>query len=325
MSIPGVSRLLPVPMHASFRQDAWLTWGGSVARGDDGLYHMFVSRWPREEGHRAWVTHSEVAHAVAAAPEGPYEFADVALGRHERGAWDADVAHNPTVIRWEGTYYLYYTGNFGDGSYWDHRNHQRVGVAVADSPYGPWRRRSEPLLEVTPGAWDSLITTNPSCTPTPDGRFLLMYKAAGHERDLPMGGPVLHGVAFSDSPLGPFAKHPDPIFVSADAWFPGEDPFVWCQEGRYYAILKDQGRNYSAEERALVLFESSDGMAWRLAADPVATTRRIRWADGTEVAYDRVERPQVLLEEGVPRMLFVAVKPEKAAEDSYNVHIPLGR
>jgi hypothetical protein len=310
-------------MHGHFKQEGWLTWGGSVARGDDGLYHMYVSRWPLAEGHNAWVTHSEIAHAVASDPTGPYEFRDVALGRREPGMWDADVAHNPTVFRWQGKYYLYYTGNHGDGSYWDHRNHQRVGVAVSDSPDGPWLRQDEPLLEVTPGAWDSLVTTNPSCTPTPDGRFLLMYKAVGHERELPMGGPVLHGVAFSDSPTGPFVKHPEPIFVSADAWFPGEDPFTWAQDGRYYAILKDQGSNYSPEERALVLFESDDGKTWSPAAEPVVTPRRVRWADGTEVEYHRVERPQVLLEDGKPTVLFVAVKPTKEEHDSFNIHIPL--
>jgi len=324
MSVLGTDQLRPVPMHAHFKQGSWLTWGGSVVRDDAGLYHMYVSRWPRAEGHRAWVTHSEVVHATAATPTGPYEFQSIALGRHERGAWDADVAHNPTAIRWQGKYYLYYNGNFGDGTYWDHRNHQRVGVAVADSPYGPWERRDEPLLDVTPGAWDSLVTTNPSCTPTPDGRFLLMYKGVGHERELPMGGPVLHGVAFSDSPTGPFVKHPDPIFVSADAWFPGEDPFAWTQDGRLFAILKDQGRNYSDEERALVLFESDNGKDWLPAADPVVTPRRVLWADGSEVQYDRLERPQLYLEDGKPKTLFVAVKPTRGDNDSFNIHIPLG-
>jgi hypothetical protein len=151
-----------------------------------------------------------------------------------------------------------------------------------------------------------------------------MYKAAGHERELPMGGPVLHGVAFADAPTGPFVKHSDPIFVSADAWFPGEDPFTWTQDGRLYAILKDQGRNYSTEERALVLFESEDGKTWTPAADPVVTPRRVLWADGSEVEYHRLERPQLYLENGKPRTLFVAVKPDKTAHDSFNIHIPLG-
>ncbi|MCK5803662.1 MAG: glycoside hydrolase family protein [Lentisphaeria bacterium] len=309
---------------SEFKQDDYFTWGGSITRSDDGQYHMYVSRWPRSAEFKGWVTHSEVVHAVAETAAGPYTYRDLALGRCEKGRWDCDVAHNPTVIRWQGIYYLYYTGNFGNGEYWDHRNNQRVGVAVSESPDGPWERRDQPLLEVSAGCWDSLITTNPSCTPTPDGRFLLMYKAAGHERDLPMGGPVLHGVAFADSPLGPFAKHPDPIFVAKDAWFPGEDPFVWTQDGRLYAILKDQGSHYSPEDRALVLFESDNGIDWAIAEQPVVCPRTVQWDDGRTVEYNRLERPQLYLENGVPTVLSVAVKPDKSEPDSYNIRVPLG-
>lgn len=317
------SRISPLPMHASLKMDDHVTWGASMTQTDDGTCHLFFSFWPRELGHSAWVTHSEVGYATASDPLGPYEHRGLALGRHSDDAWDGHVAHNPTIMQWAGKFYLYYTGNFGDGEYWDHRNHQRVGVAVADRPEGPWQRSDAPLLEVSPGCWDSLITTNPSCTPTPDGRFLLMYKAAGHERELPMGGPVLHGVAFSDSPTGPFVKHPEPLFKAGDATFPAEDPFVWTQDGRLFAILKDQGQYYTDETRALVLFESDDGIEWKLAEQPVVTGRKILWEDGSEVEYDRLERPQVYVEDGKPTVLFAAVKPKKDEDDSYNIHIPL--
>jgi arylsulfatase A-like enzyme len=62
-------------------------WGGSVVKGDDGLYHMFYARWPKELGW-AWVTDSEIAHAVAKTPFGPFKFKDVALERRGREHWD---------------------------------------------------------------------------------------------------------------------------------------------------------------------------------------------------------------------------------------------
>jgi hypothetical protein len=309
-------RIRPLPGHACFKMPDHVTWGGSVTRTADGTYHMYVSRWPREFGHRAWVTHSEVVHAVADNALGPYTFHDVALGKRQGDWWDRDVAHNPTILHIDGRFYLYYTGNFGDGEYWTHRNNQRVGVAVANDPCGPWKRLDAPLFDVNPEGWDSLITTNPSCTPTPDGRFMLMYKAAGQKAPLPMGGPVLHGVAFSDSPLGPFVRHPEPLFAA-------EDPFAWCQDGRLYAILKDQGSYYADEERALVLFESRDGVDWSLSDTPVVTTRTVVWQDGSEVTYNRLERPQLYVENGVPRVLFCAVKPQAGEDDSFNIHIPL--
>ncbi len=47
--------------------------------------------------------------------------------------WDADVTHNPNVLFHDGKYYLFYMGQFGDGkNYPMHRNHQRIGVAVAE-------------------------------------------------------------------------------------------------------------------------------------------------------------------------------------------------
>ena len=62
-------------------EDYWV-WGSSVVKDDtDGLYHMFVSRWPKRlPFHPGWMVASEVVHAVSEAPEGPYRFSDVALG-----------------------------------------------------------------------------------------------------------------------------------------------------------------------------------------------------------------------------------------------------
>jgi len=50
----------------------WYTWCPSVIRGDDGKYHMFHSRWARKTTFSGWLLLSEVAHAVAVRPEGPY-------------------------------------------------------------------------------------------------------------------------------------------------------------------------------------------------------------------------------------------------------------
>src|SRR4051794_35102413 len=55
-----------------FSDPDYYIWCGSMVAGPDGKYHLFYSRWPRVLGHAAWVTHSEVAHAVADSPAGPY-------------------------------------------------------------------------------------------------------------------------------------------------------------------------------------------------------------------------------------------------------------
>ena len=189
-------------------------------------------------------------------------------------------------------------------------------MAVADRPEGPWTRFDQPLLDVTPGAWDGKVTTNPSCAQTPDGRYILVYKGVGDRLPPPEYGPVLHGVAFADRPEGPFVKHPKPIFASAEAAFPGEDPFVWCQDGRYHALLKDQATYYSPSHRAIVRFESPDGLDWNLAEPPLFQEKALLHADGWREEVHRLERPFLYRNEYGPAAFFFGVKPSADRHES---------
>lgn len=296
-------------------------WCGSPARDDRGIYHLFYSLWPRAKGHDAWVTDSVVGHARADQMMGPYTDTGVTLaGSGVEGGWDRDVIHNPTVLYENGTYYLYYTGNFGNGEYWSHRNNQRVGVAISKNPEGPWQRFDKPLLDVNPEGWDKLITTNPSVTKFRD-RYVMVYKAADTKAPGPMFGPVMHGVAFADNPCGPFHRHPEPIFRREGANFAGEDPFVFAHNGRLYVILKDMGAFYTPHVRGLVLFSSEDGLDWQLEENPLVLARNIRWEDGAEEELHRIERPQLYSENGKPKALFCAVKPHDGEEECYNLRM----
>jgi predicted GH43/DUF377 family glycosyl hydrolase len=273
-----------------------------------------------------------VGHATADTPLGPYRFQGLALQGSGADTWDRHMIHNPTVLAADGKYYLYYTGTHGerwtagqpleaDADYWIFRNNQRVGVAVADHPAGPWKRFARPVLDVSRDGWDTLITTNPSVTRMPDGRFLMIYKAASPGAR--PAGKVVHGVAFAENPLGPFQKHPQPIFTHARAEFPAEDPTVWYQDGRYYAVVKDMGGFFSGIGRALVLFTSPNGIDWQLAAHPLVSRLEVRWADGTTQKVSHLERPNLFLEQGRPAVLFCAVNPGAKLLHSFNVHIPL--
>lgn len=280
-----------VPVTAKFSSDTKSIWGGSLVKGDDGLYHMFYSRWDTDLGW-AWVTHSEIAHAVSESPFGPFEFKDVALAPRGAEKWDGLCTHNPTVHKFGDKYYLYYMGNTGDGVVkgtpqevklnWTHRNNQRIGVAVADSPNGPWERTETPLIDVSPNpdALDALMVSNPSVTETPEGGYLMVYKAVGKKKKLPGGGPVVHCVATSDSPTGPFKKHPNPVFEAKGHDFPAEDPFIWYQDGGYHAIVKDMHGAFTEAGQALVLFDSKDGIDWNLAKNALVSDLTITWADG---------------------------------------------
>jgi predicted GH43/DUF377 family glycosyl hydrolase len=320
--------LRPAPASAKFIDEDYYIWGASMVKDKQGTCHLFYSRWPREGGHYAWVTHSEIAHAVSDNPLGPYKHVDVALP--ERGAeyWDGLCTHNPNVHEFDGKYYIYYTGNTGDRKKtkkWNmsHRNNQRIGVAVADHPNGPWQRFDSPLIDVSPNAEapDALGTNNPSICRGPDGGFLLVYKAIGKKRPLPMGGPVVHLAATSSSPTGPFAKHDGLIFSKPGDPFPAEDPFIWCQDGKYRAIVKDMKGAFTHAGPSLAAFESDDGLNWHASENPLVSKLQIQWEDRGIQKVQHLERPQIFCENGIPKVLFCAADMNRG--HSFNVHIPL--
>jgi hypothetical protein len=312
-----------------------------MTKGDDGKYYLFYSRWPQKEGFKGWVTHSEIAIAVSDKMTGPFKPVKVALPKRENGHWDSDVTHNPNIQKFEGKYYLYYLGNYVNQECWNHRNHQRIGVAIASNPLGPWQRLDKPVLDVSVGSWDQLMTSNPSVCKGKD-KYLMVYKGVG-DGEMPFGGKVLHGVALSDSPTGPFIKSLNPIFQKEGVKFPAEDPFVWYQNRKYWAIVKDMHSVFiqdpqevtgnkmninpdslskSFEKRAsLVLFESENGTDWKLAKKPLVSKTILKWEDGTVQQVQLLDRPQLYIENGNPKILFCAVKVSET--ETFNVAIPL--
>ncbi|TWU41030.1 glycoside hydrolase family protein [Novipirellula artificiosorum] len=325
---PFHERMTPVPETARFRDPDFFIWGASMVQDEAGVCHLFYSRWAKELGHNAWVTHSEIAHATSIDPLGPYTHVDVAFPTRGKSFWDGLCTHNPTVHAFEGKYYLYYMGNTGDGQTmtglnWTHRNNQRIGVAVADHPNGPWRRCDAPLIDVGPDteSHDALLTSNPSICRRPDGKYLMVYKAVGRKRELPWGGPVVHLAATSDSPTGPFSKHPDPIFTAEGDAFPAEDPFIWVEDGFVWAIVKDMKGAFTGAGQSLALFRSEDGIDWSPAKHPLVSKLEIHWEGGETERVAHLERPQLWLRNGEPHVLFCAA--DKDREHAFNVHIPL--
>lgn len=349
------ARVQPVPQDARFSDPGYFVWCGAPARGGDGKYHLFYSRWLVKDGFSpGWAIHSEIAYAVADQPLGPYKFVNVALPTRETNPatgekyWDADVTHNPNIVVRDGKYLLYYTGNHGDGRYATHRNHQRIGVAVADKPEGPWRRFDQPVIDVSadPDEFDALCIANPAAAVRPDGGLLLVYKGVSLEPGKVMGGKVRWGVAVAEKPEGPYIKKRGRVFEAdgEDAkkhWMLAEDPFIWFSKkygNRYYAVANDivgrfTGESYSAGNTAgntgLALFESADGLDWKPAAHPKVLGKRFVWAGGKTSDWD-VARPALLFEGEEPVALFGATDGwQKNRTDttpgciSFNVQIPL--
>lgn len=326
--------LQPVPDQSKFEDDQFYIWGGSLIKDRKGLYHLYYSRWEKKYGFNSWVSQSEVAHATAPSPFGPFTHQNIALSKRDPAMWDGMSTHNPTIHKFGSRYYLYYTGNTGDGKNpeklnFSHRNNQRIGVAVADDPNGPWKRFDCPLIDVSPdsSSADALMVSNPSVTVRPDGSYLMVYKAVGKKRPMPFGGPVVHLTATSQSPEGPFVKQMKPVFIKDKSDFPAEDPYIWQMGEHYYAIVKDMHGAFTQKGQSLVLFKSKDGFEWNVSENELVSDLWVEWENGTREKMSHLERPQLYIEEGVPVALLVAADKMENGQinSSYNIQIPLAK
>jgi hypothetical protein len=179
---------------AMVMDDYWV-WGSSVVKDGQGKYHIFASRFPKSlPFHPGWMVASEIVHGVSDTPQGPYEFADIALPPRGAQYWDGKATHNPRVLKHNGKYYLIYVGtthpfeeptfdNLTLDSKWPivARNNKRIGLAVADTPYGPWKRFDEPILKTKAGTFYSYLTSNPSPIIQEDGSVMMIFKGRGHK------------------------------------------------------------------------------------------------------------------------------------------------
>lgn len=321
---------------AGFRLDGYWVWCGSVARGDDGRYHMFASIWPKTVPFSPnWLTNSRVVRAVADTLDGPYAYADEVLPPRGAGYWDGYMTHNPTIHRHGDTWLLYYTGTryAGDGPTDDGprfaqgdplraeaRANQRIGLATAPGPEGPWRRLDAPILEPRPGQWDGLITTNPAPVVHEDGSVLLYYKSCRGDHT-----PILYGIARAEHWRGPYQRAMDGPILWNEEGTPYEDATVWHQGGGYHMLFKDMTDSLTGELHGGCYGRSDDGLCWTLVGP--GYSRTLRWVDGTAKVQGSLERPQVFLEAGEPVCLFAATADGPGgfwnAANTWNQALPL--
>jgi hypothetical protein len=300
-------------------------WGTTVIRWTDGKYHAYYSRWADSLGFGAWMTHCEIAHAVSDRPEGPFQFVDVAISHRHLDGWDVINAHNPAVCVADGKICLYYISNDLKGKYeadtggafpdldWFRenrlmvRNSQRIGVAIATDPGGPFERVAKPVVE--PHGAFKKIAVNPAVAYV-DGLYTMVMKGddVRHEETH-----RIQLVGHAGQPEGPFTFRQEPVYAKVQT----EDAGLWYdyQKQLYYMTCHVM---FSPD---LALFSSKDSYHWQPAKSPVFKKKVIQLDDGSIWQPNRMERPFVLTdEEGQPVMLYVAVFDE---DKTGNVAIPM--
>lgn len=143
-----------------------------------------------------------------------------ALGKGEKEAFDSHAVFTPNILKYDGKFYLYYTGvkpTPGNAENAFENNSETdvtaIGMAVSDNPDGPFERISnEPILKISDDAalFDSYRIDDASLV-IKDKAIWLYYKGRSRRYGRSGPGKTRMGVAFADKPEGPYRKYTDPL------------------------------------------------------------------------------------------------------------------
>ncbi len=281
-----------------------IVWGCAPIYDDEGKVHVYYSTWAKDG---SWIYSSEIAHAVADHPEGPYRKLGTILKGRE-GKWDRHTIHNPSVYRIDGKYVLLYIGNdtLNQLNRWKVKgraseNRQLVGMAISDSPYGPWKRFDKPVVDVSPdslGAWDSHCAVNPTMLKHPNGEYWLYYRAHDRYND----DRRKTGLAIAQNLTGPYVKYGDKALID----FPEyggqtEDPYIFYYKNKFHCLIRDMG-NYDWVSNLYLV--SDDGIHW--GEYQRGHHNGAKYYPISEKM--RCERVQILWRDGEPEYLFNAIQ-----------------
>jgi hypothetical protein len=290
--------LRPLGRILNLMDDGWTVWDCAPIWGEDEKVHVFATRWRHgdrpDAPDQVWFHGSEIVHAVADKPEGPYEIRDIVLrGDGSDDDWDSSAYINPKIYRVDEKYCLLYTGCTA-------RRHdtQAVGMLTASSLDGPWTRVSadEPLIAPEPNrsGFDGYLCNNPALLQHPNGQFWIYYKGRNIEGREYSNFGMRIGLAIADRLEGPYRKHPEnPLIDLSPALF--EDPYVWHEDGTFFLLASDYD---VLSGHGGLLFESQDGIRWSAPAKGYPGAMELL---GRE---QRLEEPNLLFKDGRATHLF---------------------
>jgi len=321
-----------IPRDGGFRMDGYWVWCGSVVEEPGKGFHMYAARWPKSHPmFEGYLLMSEIVRAWSPVMTGPYRFIEKVLPSGDPRQWCGRMVHNPTILRYGDRYLLYFIGSTYDeevpaADKIKERKplldciYQRIGIglAVADTPCGPWRVCARPVLEARTGGWDAAIVTNPAPCLHPDGRIFLYYRS-----NTPEGLRI--GLAVADNPEGPYRRIQDRPVIND---YHVEDPFVWHNGVEFNMLAKDISGAITGEANAGVRFVSSDGVAWSVGDPPQGYSKKVVFEDGHSELLGCLERPQLLLDDKLrPKCFFAAAADGpghfRNAVNTWNIAIPI--
>ena len=182
-------------------------------------YYVWYSKVTKGPGVKDYPSGYSADVWYATSPDGrKWTEQGEALGKGGKGAWDEHGVFTPNILRFGGKCYLYYTAVAAG-----HNNSTptQIGVAVADAPAGPWQKfTGNPVLSPSANAarFDSMRVDDAALV-VRDRKVWFYYKGRIKGKG---PGETKMGVAFADSPTGPFTKQDEPLHA-------GHEVMIWPQ------------------------------------------------------------------------------------------------
>jgi len=295
-----------------YQEENTSSWGGSVLQVGS-QYHMFVSRISGGCGLNCWQGNSEIAHVAASSPLGPFTLQEIVLPY---------FAHGPTIHQLsDGTFLLLHLGCSTPGHPipdhdpctcpWHNGTSPKtmksvtskkipdacgsdyISLNTASSVSGPWTT----IGQKNPKANWASGTTNPGIFISANDSIMMAYR--GNLKTTDSANERL-GVAYASSWKSDFV---DPRSVPVFS-HEGEDPYIYQDKrGNFHIIYHDMdGSDKGAHGY------SRDGITW-YNGDVPCYTGEVHFDDGTSKKFQKRQRPQLIVEGGVPRYLYTGVMP----------------
>lgn len=273
-------------------------WGGNIIKGEDGMYHIYVSGWPEStpKGHMAWSSASRVYHVTSDNVWGPYSYVS-----------DIGPGHNSEIYKTGDTYVIYHI--------------EPLGIYTSTSLGDIWAsgeflydQRGRILIA---GENTETSLSNCSFAKREDGSFVMIDR----------GG----GIWVSrDGLTDPWHQLTDAsVYLNSEIKNRGylEDPVIWRDHLQYHMIVNDWNARYAYYYRSL------DGLHWTKEAGKAycGEDAFAKHENGVAELWHKYERPRVYQDEQgrAIRMNFAVidcVKQSDLGSDSHsskNINMPL--
>lgn len=297
------------------KTDVW-HWDIAPIEDENGLIHIFIAEW--DSDYTGWFKRAKIVHYIAPTPEGPFTcIGDVITPADLPNGYSS--IYNQHIKKIDDKYVMVYTTSLWEDDFDKCITNQKVGMAYADSLDGKWTFYNGNGIILEKSQQDTDFTYNSCCgcvnpcMEKIDDKYYIFVRS-GKSR----GGEMKYGYMVSNSLLGKYELCPE--FCTDNINYI-EDADCFNYKGTEYLVTTDNtgGNAIGMEGNINGRREAAVGLLWKFENHKLKLGDcKIAYgllSDYTDMknatcpdfgAYDKVERPAILMQNGVPTYIYFA-------------------